>query len=152
MKIEINIPKEFERHFNQDKFENSLERISAGIKQSLENGNYVYETKYEYETIKMLEEVLKNSKSAYSVDKVIEELEEFLINYGVPEKSNVHQRIIEIVKQGGVSEDMCEYRRQLEGYYNSLFITSCCHIYRVGNNFKFCPHCGKKIKVIQNDN
>ena len=74
MKIEINIPKEFERHFNQDKFENSLERISAGIKHSLENGNYVYGTKYEYETIKMLEEVLKNSKSVYNVDKVIEEL------------------------------------------------------------------------------
>lgn len=74
MKIEINIPKEFERHFNQDKFENSLERISAGIKHSLKNGNYVYGTKYEYETIKMLEEVLKNSKSVYNVDKVIEEL------------------------------------------------------------------------------
>ena len=57
-------------------------------------------------------------------------------------------KAIEIVKQGGVSEDMCEHR-QLEGCYNSLFITSCGYIYRMGNNFKFCPHCGKKIKMVE---
>lgn len=37
--------------------------------------------------------------TAYSVDRVVEELREFLINYGVPENSRVHQRIIKIVKQ-----------------------------------------------------
>ena len=41
-----------------------------------------------------------------NLDKVVEELQEFLINYGVSEKSNVHQRIIEIVKQGGVGKDV----------------------------------------------
>lgn len=147
MRIEIEIPKEFEEHFKQDKFKDSFERIMADIKHSLENGDCLCSGRYDYETIEMLEEALENSKTAYDVNEVVEELQEFLINYGVPEKSNVHQRIIEIVNQGGVSEDMCEYRRQLEGY-NSLFITSCCHIYRVGNNFKFCPHCGKKIKVV----
>ena len=42
--------------------------------------------------------------TAYDIDKVVEELREFLINYGVSENSRVHQRIIEIVKQGGVYE------------------------------------------------
>ena len=51
--------------------------------------------------IEMVSEVIKEQLIAYSVDKVVEELQEFLINYGVSEKSNVHQRIIEIVKQGG---------------------------------------------------
>ena len=32
MRIEIEIPKEFEKHFNQDKFKDSLERIMADIK------------------------------------------------------------------------------------------------------------------------
>lgn len=148
MKIELEIPKEFEEHFKRDKFKDSLERIMADIFHSLEIGNCLCAGRYEYETIEMLAKALENSKTSYDVNKVVEELQEFLINYGVPEKSNVHQRIIEIVNQGSVSEDMCEYRRQLEGY-NYLFITSCCHIYRVGNNFKFCPHCGKKIKVVE---
>ena len=31
MRIEIDIPKEFEEHFNQDKFKDSFERIMADI-------------------------------------------------------------------------------------------------------------------------
>ena len=100
MRIEIEIPKEFEEHFKQDKFKESLERIMADIKQSLENGDCLCADRYEYETIEMLEKAFENSKTAYDIDKVVEELKEFLINYGVPEKSNVHQRIIEIVKAG----------------------------------------------------
>ena len=39
MKIEIEIPKEFEEHFNNDKFKDSFERIMADIKYSLKNGD-----------------------------------------------------------------------------------------------------------------
>ena len=49
---------------------------------------------------------LKNIPTAYDIDKVIEELEEYLINYGVSKKSRIHQRIIEIVKQGGTGKDV----------------------------------------------
>ena len=52
-------------------------------------------------SIKDVKTIIKEQPTAYSVDKVVAELQEFLINYGVSEKSNVHQRIIEIVKQGG---------------------------------------------------
>ena len=116
------------------------------------------------EFIAMIDEI-KEQPTAYDVDKVVEELEDCswsleakilvpngneLGEYEEAERKMICiQDAIEIIKQGGVSsEDLCEYRRQLEGY-NSLFITSCCHIYKVGNDFKFCPNCGKRIKVVE---
>ena len=74
MRIEIDIPKEFEEHFKQDKFKDSFERIMADIKHSLENGDCLCAGRYEYETIEMLVKALENSKSAYDLDKVIKEL------------------------------------------------------------------------------
>ena len=65
MRIEIEIPKEFEEHFKQDKFKDTLERIMVDIKHSLENGDCLCAGNYEYETIKMLAEALENSKSAF---------------------------------------------------------------------------------------
>ena len=83
MRIEIDIPKEFEEHFKQDKFKDSLERIMADLKNSLCAGNY------EYETIEMLEKALENSESAYDVNKVVEEIktlkEEALAEYNMGE-------------------------------------------------------------------
>ena len=74
MRIEIDIPKEFEEHFNQDKFKDSFERIMADIKHSLENGNCLCAVRYEYETIEMLGKAFENSKQAYPVEKVVKEL------------------------------------------------------------------------------
>ena len=62
MRIEIEIPKEFESHFDQDKFKDSFERIMADIKHSLENGDCLCAGRYEYETIEMLEKAFENSK------------------------------------------------------------------------------------------
>ena len=124
MRIEIEIPKEFEEHFKQDKFKDSLERIMADLKNSLCAGNY------EYETIKMLETALENSKSAYSVNKIVEEIktlkEEALAEYNMGEynldnnignsiaenyrkdmnegKCFAYDEAIEIVKAGGENE------------------------------------------------
>ena len=71
MRIEIEIPKEFEKHFNQDKFKDSLERIMADIEHSLENGDCLCAGRYEYETIEMLEKAFKNSRQAYDIDNVV---------------------------------------------------------------------------------
>ena len=108
MRIEIEIPKEFEEHFKQDKFKDSLERIMADIKYSLENGDYLC-CKYEYETIEMLEKALENSESAYDVDKVVEELELHSFELGTDTLPVHYVRLneaIEIVNQGGVSDDV----------------------------------------------
>ena len=111
MRIEIEIPKEFENHFKQDKFKDSFERIMADIKHSLENGDCLCAGNYEYETIEMLEKALENSKTAYSVDKVVEELEErqkeYLAGFGVHNNDEMYGiacglgDAIKIVKQGG---------------------------------------------------
>lgn len=61
--------------FKQDKFKDSFERIMADIKHSLENGDCLCAGRYEYETIEMLGKAFENSKSAYDIDKIIEDLE-----------------------------------------------------------------------------
>lgn len=96
MRIEIEIPKEFEEHFKQDKFKDSLERIMADIKHSLENGDCLCAGRYEYETIEMLEKSFENSRKAYNIDKVVEKIETYGKNTDVCiSKKNA----IEIVKQ-----------------------------------------------------
>ena len=106
MKIEIDIPKEFEEHFKQDKFKDSLERIMADIKYSLENGDYLC-CKYEYETIEMLEKALENSKTAYDLNKIVEKLEErkalyerlvgYESKYGTSTERNQHIKAIDVL-------------------------------------------------------
>ena len=113
MRIEIEIPKEFEEHFKQDKFKDSLERIMADIWHSLEIGNCLCAGNYEYETIKMLEEALENSKTAYDVDKIVEELELHSFELGTDTLPAHYVRLneaIEIVKQGDDAKDVCEKR------------------------------------------
>ena len=130
MKIEIDIPKEFEEHFNKDKFKDSFERIMVDIWNLLENKNCLCAGNYEYETIEMLEKAFENSKSAYDIDKVVEEIktlkEEALGEYNMGEynlDNNIGNSIaenyrkdmnegrcfayddaIEIVKAGGKNE------------------------------------------------
>ena len=130
MRIEIEIPKEFEEHFKQDKFKDSLERIMADIFHSLEIGNCLCAGRYEYETIEMLEKALEDSKSAYDVNKVVEEIktlkEDALAEYNMGEynldnnignsiaenyrkdmnegKCFAYDEAIEIVKAGGENE------------------------------------------------
>ena len=106
MRIEIDIPKEFEEHFNQDKFKDSFERIMADIKHSLENVDCLCAGRYEYETIEMLEKALENSKTIYDGDKVIKELELHSFELGTDTLPVHYVRLndaIEIVKQCGVS-------------------------------------------------
>ena len=55
------LPKPFIRHFKEDKFEDSFERIKTDIRTSLKNKNYGCSGNYELEVIEMLEEALKVS-------------------------------------------------------------------------------------------
>ena len=95
--------------------------------------------------------------SAYDTDKVVEELEKEL------EKGNIaidfgEFRLFEIVKQGGLSDDVCEWKYTKEIMDNAEFKVGCNQnaLKRgiVPNNFsyhdfKYCPYCGKKIKVVE---
>ena len=45
-----------------------------------------------------------------------------------------------------VSDDVCEFR--LLNGHKFLHETSCGDVFDVQNGFKYCPYCGKKIKVV----
>lgn len=62
MKVLIEIPKEFEEHFNNDKFEDSLERIRADIKVNLENETTQLSGRYEMELAEMLRDAMSKSE------------------------------------------------------------------------------------------
>ena len=78
MKLVIEIPEEFEVHFDTDKFENSLERLREDA--HLLAGNY------EKELADMLIKAFKNSKiftkSATDVDEIINEINKEQISKG----------------------------------------------------------------------
>ena len=104
---------------------------------------------------KMVIDTIKNQPTAYSVDKVVEELELHSFELGTDTIPVHYVRLneaIEIVKQGGVSDYVCEWR--LCDEEANVYDTSCRnpHILIEGtpqeNNYEFCPYCGKKIKTV----
>ena len=103
------------------------------------------------EFIAMIDEI-KEQPTAYDVDKVIEELELHSFELGTDTLPVHYVRLneaIEIVKQGGVSDYVCEW--WLCDEEANVYDTSCRnpHILIEGtpqeNNYEFCPYCGKKI-------
>ena len=96
--------------------------------------------------------LLNNQPTAYDIDKVVEELETNKQNALEVEESikeyNVWNKAIEIVKQGGVSDDVCEWKLE-----DDNLMTGCGDYFNLYDNctgkFKYCPRCGKKIKVVE---
>ena len=97
--------------------------------------------------------LLENQPATYDIDKVVEELKN-----ASWEETDISTVIyiddaIEIVKQGVVSDDVCEWR--LCDEEANVYDTSCRnpHILIEGtpkeNNYEYCPYCGKKIKVVE---
>ena len=108
-----------------------------------------------------IDELIETIPIAYDIDKVVKELgqkkEEVqrmrntcvaLSDLEVCDIENViYERVIEIVKQDNVSDDVCECR--LLNGYKFLHKTSCDNVFDMENGFKYCPYCGKKIKVVE---
>ena len=123
--------------------------------------------------------LLNNQPTAYDIYKVVEELEErtdFLkdcTKYGnknaeqqaesystmmMYEVADLVDDLTEIVKHGGVADDVCKWKYTKEIMDNAEFKVGCNPnaLKRgvVPNNFsyhdfKYCPYCGKKIKVVE---
>ena len=59
---------------------------------------------------------------------------------------------IEIVKNGGISDDVCEYRITDKMVYsncnNKQIASAFCWLNECGD-YKYCPYCGKRIKVVE---
>ena len=117
---------------------------------------------------------LKNIPTAYSVDKVVEELEEradFLkdcTKYGnknakqqaesyntmmMYEVADLVDDLIEIVKQDSV-DDVCEWKvfdNSLTDEPQWVYETTCGKYVgeeHTSKAFVYCPYCGKKIKIV----
>ena len=104
---------------------------------------------------------LEEQPTAYDIEKVaekLEDLEPFHVDGYGDDFVNLYDAI-EIVKQGGIgTDDVCEWKYPKEIMDNTEFEVSCNSrpLKRgiVPNNFsfydfKYCPYCGKKIKVVE---
>ena len=118
------------------------------------------------EVIKIFNKHIEKIPTAYNVDEVVEELEErtdFLkdcTKYGnknakqqaesysttmMYEVADLVDDLIEIVKHGDVSDDVCEWE-YVDAY--SYYKVGCKENIVPIQYGDYCPYCGKKIKIV----
>ena len=106
-----------------------------------------------------IREIINNQPTAYDIDKVVEELNELDVksitrykngnfgNFDGVEYYIKKRKAIEIVQQCGVSDDVCEWK--MTGAKKLVpYEASCGNEDLYDNSYKYCPYCGKKIKVV----
>ena len=117
-----------------------------------------------------IEKGIRELPTEYMVDKVVAELEETMQDLSVIEVFShidfdrtiqsgldnflkaYNSELLRIVKNGGVDDDVCEWKYKDSEYY---FESSCEHLHIFmsdgpkENEYRFCPYCGKKIKVVE---
>ena len=121
------------------------------LKKCYEGHNGI-DDKADYSSIRKM---IDNQTTAYDVDKVVEGLktDSSVKLYGSRNSGNYMipvNRAIEIVKQSGVSDDVCEYRITNKVVYascNNKQIASAFCWFNECDDYKYCPYCGKRIKV-----
>ena len=103
---------------------------------------------------------IHNAPTAYSVDKVVEELEEnssrYTKKYLTPYGNNGYRdtkaisihKAIEIVKHGGVSEDVCEWKSASDGEFIQNPHTKRLYSNEPSVKNIYCNTCGNKIKIV----
>lgn len=100
MRIEIEIPKEFEGDYENDKFEDFFSRVLYDIGKGFLCGNY------ERETAGMFINAFKESKVAYDVEAVVAELEKDARKY--QEISDYHRLMTNNSHRAEVYESKAE--------------------------------------------
>lgn len=101
-------------------------------------------------------DIIKNQPTAYDIDKVVKELGTMSQLITIKDMFKVYENVkmvatdtaIEIVKQGGVSDDVCEWKGKEKEYIQNP------HTKRLYSNEEsmkncYCNTCGKKIKVVE---
>ena len=106
-------------------------------------------------SIKDVKTIVKEQPTTYDVDKVIEELEERSKEYnsgvrlhGKPEEM-LTDDAIEIVKQGSVADDVCEWKSASDGEFIQNPHTKRLYSNEPSMQNVYCNTCGKKIKVVE---
>lgn len=119
-----------------------------------------------------IKDVIDNMSIAYDIDKVVEELEEIkglvcsrnncskceyttYCFYGEQSHKVAIDEAIKIVKQGAVSDDVCEWKvfdNSLADEPQWVYKTTCGKYIgeeHTSKAFVYCPYCSKKIKVVE---
>lgn len=108
-------------------------------------------------SIKDVKTIIKEQPTAYDIGKVVAELEKLKNEKTMGSYKVMIKEAIEIVKQGGVDDDVCEWKFNREIMCNAEFKVGCNpNALKRGivpnnfayHNFRYCPYCGKKIKVV----
>ena len=92
-------------------------------------------------------DLINKYPTAYSVDKVVDELKQEIQN-GTIKIEDGNSLLFKIVNQGGVSDDVCEWK--LDGVYlisPHKQLVSC--VTDENYRYYYCPICGKKIKEVE---
>ena len=99
---------------------------------------------------------MAEEETAYDVDKVVEELEEMKTIKGSIKTVTCRKwdygtvnRAIEIVKQGGVSGDVREWKSASDGEFIQNPHTKRLHSNEPSMKNMYCNTCRKKIKVVE---
>lgn len=113
------------------------------------------------EWLNSLKRCVEEQPTAYSVDKVVAELEEnasrYTKKYVTPYGNNGYKDIkaininkaIEIVKQGVVSDDVCEWKTVSDGEFIQNPHTKRLYSNEPSMQNVYCNTCGKKIKAVE---
>ena len=112
---------------------------------------------------KMVIDTIKKQPTAYDIDKVVEELKDwsFETKILVPNNNELGeyeeeverkiictQNAIEIVKQGGVAYDVCEWKSASDGEFIQNPHTKRLYSNEPSMQNVYCNTCGKKIKIV----
>ena len=103
---------------------------------------------------RIFQQVINSQPTAYSVGKVVEELktDSSVKLYGSGNSDNYLipvNRAIEIVKQGGVADDVCEWKSASDGEFIQNPHTKRLYSNEPSMKNVYCNTCGKKIKVVE---
>ena len=102
-----------------------------------------------------IEKGIRELPTAYDVDKVVEELktDSSVKLYGSQNSDNYMipvNRVIKIVKQGSVSDDVCEWKEIIG--FDDVYIknphTNVLYINETKRKNIYCNTCGKKIRIV----
>lgn len=103
-------------------------------------------------TFRSICRIINEQPTAYDVGKIVEELEKLKDKGSVTKtemlitKSCI-DKAIEIVKQGGASDDVCEWKWGID--YAQVQCKGDKILFGSRRLFNYCPYCGKKIKVVE---
>ena len=109
-------------------------------------------------SIKDVKTIIKEQPTAYDIDKIVEKLEKIRAKKTCnKEKCDTKEicRIcvvddaIEIVKQGGVFDDVCEWKSASDGEFIQNPHTKRLYSNEPSMQNVYCNTCGKKIKVVE---